>query len=103
MELWISLPGIGRTIADSIISSKFDLPTSILDGNVKRIFSRLLARDENPIENERELWEFSCLLISTNNPRNFNQASKDFGTIILYSLEKQVAHFALYKNIFLHV
>ena len=34
---WTSLPGIGRTTAGSIISSAFDLPAPILDGNVKRI------------------------------------------------------------------
>ena len=34
-EFWLSLPGIGRTTAGSIISSAFNLPEPILDGNVK--------------------------------------------------------------------
>ena len=37
IDQWMSLPGIGRSTAGSIISSAFDLPTPILDGNVKRI------------------------------------------------------------------
>ena len=33
IDQWMSLPGIGRSTAGSIISSAFDLPTPILDGN----------------------------------------------------------------------
>jgi len=38
LDYWISLPGIGGSTAGSIISSGFDLPTPILDGNVRRNF-----------------------------------------------------------------
>tara|TARA_Y100001968_G_scaffold93199_1_gene83773 strand:+ start:452 stop:796 length:345 start_codon:yes stop_codon:yes gene_type:complete len=53
IDQWISLPGIGRSTAGSIISSAFDLPTPILDGNVKRIFSRLLALETKSIKDEK--------------------------------------------------
>ncbi len=82
IDQWISLPGIGRSTAGSIISSAFDLPTPILDGNVKRIFSRLLASTSTSFKEEKQLWEYSYLLISTNRPRDFNQALMDLGTII---------------------
>jgi len=82
IDQWISLPGIGRSTAGSIISSAFDLPTPILDGNVKRIFSRLLATERKSIKDEKKLWEFSSLLISTESPRDFNQALMDLGAII---------------------
>ena len=58
IDQWMSLPGIGRSTAGSIISSAFDLPTPILDGNVKRIFSRLLAIERKSIKDEKQLWEF---------------------------------------------
>ena len=79
---WITLPGIGRSTAGSIISSAFDLPTPILDGNVKRIFSRLLASERTTTQDEKKLWEFSSLLISKHSPRDFNQALMDLGTNI---------------------
>ena len=82
IDKWMSLPGIGRSTAGSIISSAFDLPTPILDGNVKRIFSRLLAIEKKSIKEEKKLWEFSSLLISTPTPRDFNQALMDLGAII---------------------
>ena len=82
LDQWISLPGIGRSTAGSIISSAFDLPTPILDGNVKRIFSRLLACERTSIKNEKKLWKYSYSLISKLSPRDFNQALMDLGTII---------------------
>ena len=82
IDKWMSLPGIGRSTAGSIISSAFDLPTPILDGNVKRILSRLLAIERKSFKDERKLWEFSSLLIESLSPRDFNQALMDLGAII---------------------
>ena len=79
---WMSLPGIGRSTAGSILSSAFDLPTPILDGNVKRIFSRLIALDGKSNKEEKKLWKLSSFLISTISPRNFNQALMDLGANI---------------------
>ena len=82
IDQWCSLPGIGRSTAGSIISSAFDLATPILDGNVKRILSRLLAAERTTIKEEKRLWELSSILLSTIRPRDFNQALMDFGAII---------------------
>ncbi|AIQ98242.1 8-oxo-dGTP diphosphatase MutT [Prochlorococcus sp. MIT 0801] len=82
IDQWMSLPGIGRSTAGSIISSAFDLPTPILDGNVKRIFSRLSANESKSIKDDKKFWEFSSLLISTQSPRDLNQALMDLGAII---------------------
>ena len=82
IDQWMILPGIGRTTAGSIISSAFDLPTPILDGNVKRIFSRLLAIERTTNTEDKRLWEFSSLLISKISPRDFNQALMDLGALI---------------------
>ena len=82
IDKWMSLPGIGRSTAGSIISSAFDLPTPILDGNVKRIFTRLLAAEHKSAKDKKKLWEFSSLLVTTASPRNLNQALMDLGAII---------------------
>ena len=79
IDQWMSLPGIGRSTAGSIISSAFDLPTPILDGNVKRIFSRLLASKKKSVRGEKKFWELSSQLISNISPRDFNQALMDLG------------------------
>ena len=82
IDQWISLPGIGRSTAGSIISSAFDLPAPILDGNVRRILSRLLAIQRTSSKDDKRLWELSSFLISNLSPRDFNQALMDLGAII---------------------
>ena len=45
---WLALPGIGRSTAGGILSSAFDQPEAILDGNVKRVLARLTASPRPP-------------------------------------------------------
>tara|TARA_B100000902_G_C26554349_1_gene548742 strand:- start:44 stop:316 length:273 start_codon:yes stop_codon:yes gene_type:complete len=56
------------------------LPAPILDGNVKRILSRLIASDEIISKAQRKLWEVSSSLLSEDRPRDFNQSLMDLGT-----------------------
>ena len=46
LESWLALPGIGRSTAGSILSSAFNQPFAILDGNVKRVLARLTHERE---------------------------------------------------------
>ena len=82
LDQWMVLPGIGRSTAGSIISSAFDLPTPILDGNVKRILIRLIASNHPSNQDQTRLWELSSLLLPKNSPRNFNQALMDLGATV---------------------
>ena len=76
------LPGIGRTTAGSIVSSVFDMPASILETNIQRILSRLYASNRPTRSDERRLWKLSSELLPINNPRNFNQALMDLGSMV---------------------
>jgi A/G-specific adenine glycosylase len=53
-----SLPGIGRSTAAAIASFCFGERAAILDGNVKRVLTRVLGfrKDLASATNERELW-----------------------------------------------
>ena len=82
LESWLALPGIGPSTAGSILSSAFDLPFSILDGNVKRVLSRLIASPTPPARNSKDLWALSEQLLSREQPRNFNQALMDLGATV---------------------
>tara|TARA_Y100001968_G_scaffold328596_1_gene376090 strand:- start:624 stop:1763 length:1140 start_codon:yes stop_codon:yes gene_type:complete len=82
LDQWMILPGIGRSTAGSIISSAFDLPAPILDGNVKRLLIRLFASNRPPNQDQKRLWELSKLLLSVDSPRNFNQALMDLGATV---------------------
>ena len=82
LETWMSLPGIGRTTAGSIISSAFDAPGALLDGNVKRVLGRLVANPKTEEDSISQLWIFSEQLLDLENPRQFNQALMDLGAMV---------------------
>ena len=85
IESWIALPGIGRTTAASIISSAFNIPEALLDGNVKRILSRLIGSQESLSKDLKRLWKLSDVLLDPDYPRDFNQALMDLGAKICTS------------------
>ena len=81
-ESWLALPGIGRSTAGSILSSAFDLPFAILDGNVKRVLARLIASPRPPARQLKGFWQLSELLLDPQRPRAFNQALMDLGATV---------------------
>jgi A/G-specific adenine glycosylase len=81
-ESWLALPGIGRSTAGSILSSAFDLPFAILDGNVKRVLARLIASPRPLARQLKGFWQLSELLLDPQRPRAFNQALMDLGATV---------------------
>ena len=82
LEGWLALPGIGRSTAGSILSSAFDRPHPILDGNVKRVLARLIASPRPPARELAGLWQLSETLLDPQRPRAFNQALMDLGATV---------------------
>ena len=82
LQGWLALPGIGRTTAGSILSSAFDQPAAILDGNVKRVLARLIACPAPPAQQTAVFWQLSEQLLDRQRPRSFNQALMDLGALV---------------------
>ena len=78
----MALPGIGRTTAGSILSSAFNLPLPILDGNVKRVLARLTAHPRPPARDDALFWCWSEALLDPVRPRDVNQALMDLGATV---------------------
>jgi A/G-specific adenine glycosylase len=78
-EALLQLPGIGRYTAGAISSICFDLAEPVLDGNVRRVLSRLTA---SPAPNDRELWETAAELAKGKSPGDLNQAVMELGAVI---------------------
>lgn len=83
-----TLPGIGRSTAAAIASICFGERVAILDGNVKRVLTRLLGfgLDLASTANERTLWERATELLPTRDlthamPR-YTQGMMDLGATI---------------------
>jgi A/G-specific adenine glycosylase len=79
---WQALPGLGRSTAASILSSAFDQPEAILDGNVKRVLARLIAAPVPPARQLAGFWRLSETLLDRRRPRSFNQAVMDLGAMV---------------------
>jgi A/G-specific adenine glycosylase len=82
LNSWLALPGIGRSTAGSILSSAFNLPFAILDGNVKRVLARLMACERPPAREQALFWRWSEQLLDPQRPRDFNQALMDLGATL---------------------
>ena len=81
MEGWLALPGVGRSTAAGVLSSAFDRPAAILDGNVKRVLARLHAFPHPPQRHSDHFWSLSEALLDRTRARVFNQALMDLGAL----------------------
>jgi A/G-specific adenine glycosylase len=91
LEDLLRLPGIGRSTAGAILSFAFQKEAPILDGNAKRVISRLFAVSDNPTNGKTEdlLWKISESLIPKGNASFFNQGLMDLGAMTCRPKEPQ--------------
>lgn len=92
----LDLPGIGPYTAGAIASIAFGLPKPLLDGNVTRVFCRLLAikQDTKASSTQKLLWKLAASLVEianrlsaipkeVNNPcGTLNQALMELGATV---------------------
>ncbi|MBI4557847.1 MAG: A/G-specific adenine glycosylase [Candidatus Hydrogenedentes bacterium] len=82
VEGWQALPGVGRYTAGAVTSIAFDVCAPVLDGNVKRVLTRVFNIAEPPDDArvEQRLWELAASLASRHpHPGEFNQALMELG------------------------
>lgn len=77
-----SLKGIGDTTANAILAQGFNLPYAILDGNVRRVLSRIVGMTAPRKELDKRLIPISNLFLCRQNPADYTQAIMDFGATL---------------------
>lgn len=79
-----SLPGIGKSTAGAILSIAFSKSAPILDGNVKRVLTRLHGITEWPGEKKitETLWDIATLYTPQKNTADYTQAIMDLGATL---------------------
>ena len=77
----IELPGIGKSTAGAIMSLAYLDPHPILDGNVKRVISRLLKKELESLK-EAELWKLSQEMVNKDDCFSYTQGIMDLGAMI---------------------
>lgn len=76
----IALPGVGRYMAGAILSIAFNKPYPIVDGNVRRVLSRLRGWKEPA---EKDLWTAAEEMVGNGGaPRTVNQAMMELGATL---------------------
>jgi len=80
----LALPGIGRSTAGAILAQAFGQRHAILDGNVKRVLSRIHAIEGWPGQKKVEqiLWEIAEQNTPANELVNYTQAIMDLGATV---------------------
>ncbi len=79
-----TLPGIGRSTAAAIAAFCFGERVAILDGNVKRVLTRVLGFDGDLAEAapERELWARATTLLPAEGIEPYTQGLMDLGATV---------------------
>lgn len=78
------LPGIGRSTAGAILSIAFNQPAAILDGNVKRVLTRLAGITEWPGTKAalEQLWTLAVQFTPVHRTADYSQAIMDLGATL---------------------
>jgi A/G-specific adenine glycosylase len=83
-ELLADLPGIGRSTAAAIAAFAYGTRAAILDGNVKRVFSRVFGIDgfpgAKPVEDN--MWQRAVALLPTQDVEAYTQGLMDLGATL---------------------
>jgi len=79
-----TLPGIGRSTAAAIAAFCFGERAAILDGNVKRVLTRVLGfeADLATVAAERELWRLAESLLPARGIERYTQGLMDLGATV---------------------
>ena len=86
-ETWdelIRLPGIGSYTAAAILSIAFGQRFPVVDGNVRRVLSRLFSIQEpiNQSRTQRQIHDLAAEMVSSKDPGRFNQGLMELGATI---------------------
>jgi A/G-specific adenine glycosylase len=78
------LPGVGEYIAAAVTSLAYNEPYPVLDGNVKRVLSRLFCLKEpiNRSASHKKFRQAAAYIFNAANPSQFNQAIMELGALI---------------------
>ena len=84
---WESFPGVGPYVAAAVTSINFGTQAAVVDGNVVRVLSRLLAVNKEYRDGasaQREFRPFAEKLLNPDRPGDYNQAIMELGATVCH-------------------
>ncbi len=84
LEALKRLPGIGEYTARAILSQAYGLPHAVVDGNVKRVVSRLIGLELEYDSKDFliQVQTFADSFLNQNSPGDHNQAIMELGAVV---------------------
>lgn len=78
------LPGVGPYTAGAIASIAHGTQAALVDGNVERVFARLMLIEQpiNAPATKKEIWTLAQELVPKANPGDYNQALMELGAMV---------------------
>lgn len=100
VEQLVTLPGIGLSTAGAISSIAFDKPAAILDGNVRRVLTRIHALSgwTGLSHVNKKLWELSRFYTPIARVADYTQAIMDLGATLCTRSNPQCQRCPLSEN-----
>ena len=96
----VELPGIGRSTAGAILSQAHGQPFAILDGNVKRVLSRVhaISGDVNASAVLKQLWQIAESHLPKTRLADYSQAIMDLGATVCTRSKPKCSECPLQKH-----
>jgi A/G-specific adenine glycosylase len=97
LEAFRSIPGVGPYTAAAVLSIAFDRDLAVVDGNVRRVLSRLAALNADPrrAPHSRALDQLAQALLPPGTAATHNQALMELGAVVCTPSRAECARCAL--------
>lgn len=84
LDAALSLPGVGRYMANAVLSIAYEQPLAVLDGNVARVIARreAIRGDLRQPPRWKQLQSIADRWLATESPGDWNQAMMELGATV---------------------
>ena len=92
LEAALQVPGVGRYTAAAVLSIAYDLALPVVDGNVRRVFSRLFALRGARWRSDRSFYALAEEWLDPRSPADWNQALMELGATVCTPQNPDCSH-----------
>lgn len=96
-EVLVTLPGIGKATAGSLAAFAYNIPSTFIETNIRRVFIHHFFQDRDEVS-DREIYPLVESTVDKNNPRDWYYALMDYGVMLAKEFEnanKRSKHYSV--------
>lgn len=92
LEAALQVPGVGRYTAAAVLSIAYGMALPVVDGNVRRVFSRLFALRGARWRSDRAFYAVAAKWLDPQSPADWNQALMELGATVCTPQDPDCSH-----------